>query len=162
MAQLRKLADAGDATATAMLEAEVHERGLKLVPIELALADARWVPVPPEVPKQARQDAIASTVLELTGWTSVADETVRVIYRWLFGDEAAFVAETEMRVEAGLHMLETRDPRPVRVPHPDTGELVLLTREEIIEHAEADGRVLEAAQRYEEARDQPRVITGGR
>ena len=54
-----------------------------------------------------------------------------------------------MRVEAGLRMLENHDPRPVRVPHPDTGELVLVTREEIIEHAEADGRVLEAAQRYE-------------
>jgi hypothetical protein len=33
---------------------------------------------------------------------------------------------------------------------PDTGELVLGTREEIVEHAEADRRALEAAQRYEE------------
>jgi hypothetical protein len=91
-------------------------------------------------------------VQRLTGWASVVDETVQAIYRWLYGDEAAFVAATEMRVEAGLHMLENHDSRPVHVPHPDTGELVPVTREEIIEHAEADGRVLEAAERYEEAR----------
>ena len=40
------------------------------------------------------------------------------------------------------------------MPHPDTGELVLVTREEIIEHAEADGRLLEAAQRYAEKQAQ--------
>ena len=48
------------------------------------------------------------------------------------------------------------------MPHPDAGELVLVlvTREQIIEHAEADGRVLEAARRYEErqARRHGRLI----
>jgi hypothetical protein len=38
----------------------------------------------------------------------------------------------------------------VRVPHPDTGELVLVTREQILENAEADHQVLEAAERYTE------------
>ena len=36
------------------------------------------------------------------------------------------------------------------MPHPDTGELVLVTREEILEHADADRRVLDADVRYEE------------
>ncbi len=36
----------------------------------------------------------------------------------------------------------------VRPPHPATGEPVLVTREEILEHAKADHRVLEAAERY--------------
>lgn len=36
----------------------------------------------------------------------------------------------------------------VHIPHPDTGEPVLVTREEIRKHAEADHRVLEAAERY--------------
>ena len=148
--RLQGMVDGEDATAKALLNAAVEEEFLKIAQIEIALAGARWAPHPPAVAKQERQDAIASTVLELTGWESVDDETVQVIYRWLFGDEALFVARTEMRVAAGLQMLEAHDPRPVRVPHPDTGELVLVTREEIIEHAEADGRVLEAAQRYEE------------
>ena len=94
-------------------------------------------------------DAIAATVLELTGWTSVDSETVGAIYRWLFGDEALFLAATEMRVEASLRILKNPDLREVRVPHPETGELVLVTREEILEHTEADGRVLEADGRYE-------------
>jgi hypothetical protein len=34
------------------------------------------------------------------------------------------------------------------VPHPDTGEMVLVTRGDILEHAYHDGRVLEAADRY--------------
>ncbi len=72
------------------------------------------------------------------------------IYRWLFGDEALFLAGMEMRVEAGLQMLDNHDPSPVHVPHPETGELVLVTREEILEHAEADSRVLDADVRYEE------------
>ena len=75
---------------------------------------------------------------------------VGTIYRWLFGDEALFVLGTEMRVEAGLRMLDSHDPSPVRVPHPVAGELVLITREEILEHAEADHGVLEAAERYTE------------
>jgi hypothetical protein len=148
VARLREMADAGDATAEAVLRAEVEEFGLKLARVSLALAGALSVPDPPAVPKQQRQDAIAATVLKLTGWTSVDSETVGAIYRWLFGDEALFVLGTEMRVEAGLRMLENHDPRPVRVLHPDTGELVLVTREEIIEHAAADGRVLEAAHSY--------------
>jgi hypothetical protein len=68
----------------------------------------------------------------------------------------------DMRVEAGLQMLENRQLREVRVTHPGTGELVLVTREEILKHADDDRRVLEAALRYEEARGQLRVVTGGR
>ena len=63
--------------------------------ISLVLVGAPWVPNPPAVPKQARLDAIASTVIRLTAWTSVDDETVQAVYCWLFGDEAAFVAGTE-------------------------------------------------------------------
>ncbi len=55
-----------------------------------------------------------------------------------------------MRVEAGLPILENPRLREVRVPHPDTGEMVLVTREEIREHAEADHRVLVSADRYAE------------
>jgi hypothetical protein len=33
--------------------------------------------------------------------------------------------------------------REVRMPHLDTGEMVLVTREELLEHADADHRVLE-------------------
>jgi hypothetical protein len=95
-------------------------------------------------------DSIAATVLELTGWTSVDSETVGAIYRWLFGDEAAFLAGTELRVEAGLQMLDNHDPSPVRVPHPDTGEMILVTRDEILEHAKDDARVLDAANGYSE------------
>jgi RHS repeat-associated protein len=87
-------------------------------------------------------DAIAATVIELTGWTSVPSETVGAVYRWLFGDEALFVVGTEMRLEAGL--------RELRVSHPETGELVLVTREEILEHADDGRRMLEAADRYAE------------
>jgi hypothetical protein len=70
------------------------------------------------------------------------------IYRRLLGDEALFVAGTEMRVEGGLQMLENRDLRTVHVRHPDTGELVLVTRAGILEHAKADRRALEAAERH--------------
>jgi hypothetical protein len=55
----------------------------------------RWLP------KQQRQDAIAAMVLQLTAWTSVPADTAEAIYRWLFGDEALFVAGTEMRLEVG-------------------------------------------------------------
>ncbi len=85
-------------------------------------------------------DAIAITVLKLTGWTSVDAETVNAVYRWLFGDEALFVAGMEMRLEAGLQMLENPALREVRVPHPHAGEPVLITREEIREHGAADHR----------------------
>jgi hypothetical protein len=50
--------------------------------------------------------------------------------------------------EAGLGILENAGLREVRVSHPDTGEMVLVTREEILEHAGADRRALEAAERY--------------
>jgi hypothetical protein len=40
--------------------------------------------------------------------------------------------------------------REVRVSHPETGELVLVTREEILEHGDDDRRMLEAAERYAE------------
>ena len=33
---------------------------------------------------------------ELTGRTSAPSDTVYAIYRWLFGDEAPYVAGTEM------------------------------------------------------------------
>ncbi len=45
-------------------------------------------------------------------------------------------------------MLENARLRKVYVPHPDTGESVLVTHEKVREHAEADHRVLEAAERY--------------
>ena len=63
--------DREDATANAPLDAAVDEEILKLVQVEIALAGARWAPHPP-VPKQERLDTIASPVLNLTGWTSVA------------------------------------------------------------------------------------------
>jgi hypothetical protein len=142
------MADRGDATAEAMLEAEVRGHVLNLARISLALVGGLTEPDPPAVPKQARVDAIASTVLELTGWPSVVDETVQTIYRWLYGDEALFLIGTEMRVEAGQGILE--DPRlhEVYVPHPETGEPVLVTPSEIREHGADDLRVLEAAYRY--------------
>jgi hypothetical protein len=148
--RLREMADDGDATAKALLDAEAGEVVLTLAQIEIALAGARWAPHPPELPKQQRMDAIAATVLKLTGCRSVPDKTVEVVYRWLFGDEALFVAGMEMRLEAGLRILENRGLRETRVPHPETGELVLVTRKEIREHGEADHRVLEAAQRHRE------------
>jgi hypothetical protein len=161
-ARLREMADGGDATAKAMLEAEVHGHVLNLARISLALAGALTAPDPPAVPKPARLRAIASTVAEVAARTSVPFDTVAVVYLWLFGDEALYLMGTDMRVEAGLQMLENRQLREVRVTHPGTGELVLVTREEILKHADDDRRVLEAALRYEEARGQLRVVTGGR
>jgi hypothetical protein len=133
---------------------------LNLARISLALAGALSAPDPPQLPKQQRMDSIAATVLELTGWTSVDSETVGTIYRWLFGDEAALVVDTRVRVEASLHILENPDLREVEVPHPETSEMVLVTRDDILEHADNDGRVLEAAGCYEakQARWQSRLI----
>jgi hypothetical protein len=147
--RLRELAEAGDETARAAMEAPVMELCLNLARVSLALAGALSVPDPPAIPKPHRMDSIAATVLELTGWTSVGDQMVEVIYCWLFGDEALFLASAEMRVEASLRILENPDLREVRVPHPDTCEPVLITRDDILEHTDVDGRVLEAAGRYE-------------
>ena len=61
-----------------------------------------------------------------------------------------FVLGTELRVEAGLRILEDRSLHEVHVPHPETDEPVLVTREKIREHGDADYRVLVAAQRYRE------------
>ncbi len=149
-ARLTEMAEAGDETAKAVVEAPVNEFLLAIARTIIALEGAPWVPEPPTIPKQQRMDAIAATVLELTGWSSVPDETVEAIYRWLFGDEALFVAGTELRLEAGLRILENPALREVHVPHPDTGEMVLVTRQEIREHGEADHRVLEAAAQYTE------------
>jgi hypothetical protein len=80
----------------------------------------------------------------------VPHTTVEAIYRWLFGDEAAFLAGAEMRVEAVQRILESPTLREVGVPHPDTGDTVIVTGEQILEHAEADLRVMEGAQRYNE------------
>ncbi len=52
---------------------------------------------------------------------------------------------TELRAEARLRIVESGGIHEVRVPHPNTGETVPVTREEIWKHAEADHRVLEAA-----------------
>jgi hypothetical protein len=147
-ARQQEMADSGDATAKAMLEAEVREEMLNLARISLALAGGLTAPDPPAVPKQQRIDAIVATVNELTGWTSVPHATIEAIYRWLFGDEAAFLAGAEIRVEAVQRILENRTLHDVSVPHPDTGDLVPVTREEILEHAEADHRGLVAAERY--------------
>ncbi len=54
---------------------------------------------------------------------------------------------TDVHLEAGLRMLENPALREVSMPHPDAGELVLVTREEILQHSEADHQVLEAAER---------------
>jgi hypothetical protein len=148
--RLQETADSGDATAKAMLEGEVREHFLNLTRIALALAGGLTAPDPPAVPEQARQDAIGSTVLELTGWASVPHTTVEAIYDWLFADEAAFLAGAEMRIEAVQRILENPTLREVSVPHPNTGDMVLVTREEILAQAEADLRVMEAAQRYNE------------
>ena len=87
VARIEEMAEAGDETAKAVLEAQIHDVAMAHARSAIALYGARWVPTAPEVPKQERQDTIAATVLELTGWTSVDDETVQAIYRWLFGDE---------------------------------------------------------------------------
>jgi hypothetical protein len=148
--RLREMAASGDPTASAMLDAEVNEAGMNLARVAIALGGARWAPDLPELPKQQRIDAIAATVLELTGWRSVPDQTVQAIYRCLFGDEALFTLGTEMRVEAGLRILEEPGLRQVAVPHPETGEMVLVTLEEILEHGDANHWVLAAAERYDE------------
>ncbi len=147
-ARLREMAEAGDKTAEAVMDAPLNVFLLAMARTTIALEGAPWVPEAPTVPKQQRMDSIAATVLERTGWTSVTNEAVEVIYRWLFGDEALFVAGMEMRLEAGLQMLENPALREVHVPHPDTGEFMVVTRQEIREHGEADHRVLEAAERY--------------
>lgn len=147
--RLRDMADGGNATAKAMLEVEADLVGLNMARIALALVGAPWAPDPPAVPKQQRIDSIAATVPELTGWSSVDAETIGAVYRWLFGDEALFMLGAEMRVEASLRILENPDLREVRLRHPETGELVLVTREDILEHTEVDGRVGEADGRYE-------------
>ena len=159
--RLQEMADGGDATAKDMLEAEVRGHLLNLARISLALVGGLTAPDRPAVPKPARLDGIAASVQELTGWTSVPFDPVATIYLWLFGDEALYLMGTDMRVEAGLQMLENRDLREVRVTHPGTGEVVLVTWEEILKHADDDRRALEAAQRYAEARGQRRVVTGG-
>jgi hypothetical protein len=151
-AQLQEMADAGDETAKAMMDAQLNGFLLATARTIIALEGAPWVSEPPTIPKQQRIDSIAATVLGLTGWTSVDSETTEAIYRWLFGDEALFVAGMEMRVEASLRILENPDLREVHVPHPDTGESVLVTRDDLLEHADEDGRVLEAAGRYARSR----------
>jgi hypothetical protein len=69
---------------------------------------------------------------------------------------------TDMRVEAGMRMLENRELNEVDVRHPGTGEPVPVTWEDILKHADEDRRVLESAQRYEEACGQMSIVTGGR
>jgi hypothetical protein len=86
--RVEEMAGAGDANAKGVTEILVHDIVTALARTAIALRGARWVPAPPEVPREQRQDAIASTVLRLTGWPSVDDETVQAVYRWLYGDEA--------------------------------------------------------------------------
>src|SRR5215831_7191536 len=121
------MAEAGHETAKGVTEALIHDFAMAMARTAIAMHGARWVPIPPEVPKQQRIDAIASTVLTLTGWPSVDDETVQSIYRWLFGDEAEFLTRMEMRLEAGTRMIERGDVRDVEVAQPETGELGLVT-----------------------------------
>jgi hypothetical protein len=151
-ARLQAMAESGGATAKAMLEAEVRGHLLNLARISLALAGGLTAPDPPAVPKPARFDAIAATMLKLTGWTSVADGTVEAIYRWLFGDVAAFVAGMEMRLEAGLRILEDPTLREVHLPHPDTRRAGAGDAPGDSRAWRADHRVLEAAARYTERR----------
>jgi hypothetical protein len=70
------------------------------------------------------------------------------------------VVDTEIRVEASLRMLENPDLREVHVRHPETSEMVLVTHDDILEHTDNDGRVLEAAGRYaaKQARWHDRLI----
>ncbi len=128
-----------------LAHAEFDERCLKVARIELVLAGARWAPDPPELPKQQPMDSIAATVLDITRWTSVDSESVEATYRWLFGGEAAFVAGAELRLEAELRMLDNPALREVRLPHTDTGGMVLVTREKILEHADDYHRMVEVA-----------------
>jgi hypothetical protein len=58
--RLQEMADGGDATATAMLKAEVDGAFLNMARVSLALAGALWAPDPPAVPKQQRIDSIAA------------------------------------------------------------------------------------------------------
>src|SRR5689334_21887229 len=106
--RLPTMAEGGHATAKAMLDAEVREDVLNLVRISLALVGGLTAPDPPAIAKQQRIDAIAATVLELTGWPSEDDGTIQAVYRWLFGDEAQFLIGTEVRVAAGQSILEDR------------------------------------------------------
>jgi len=55
-----------------------------------------------------------------------------------------------LRLEAGLRIVGNPALREVRVPHPETGEMVLVTRDDILQHADDNGRVLDAAERYAE------------
>jgi hypothetical protein len=152
VAGVEEMAEAGDQTATAVTESLIHDVAAAYARTAIAMHGARWVPEAPEFPKEQRKEAIASTVLRLTGWPSVDAAVVQAIYLWLFGDEALFIAGAEMRLEAGMRMIEYGDLCDVQVVHPDTGELVVVTRDDILAHAEADQPVLEAAERFEEAR----------
>ena len=105
------------------------------------------VPAAGRLAEPGQQDGIASTALMLTGSTSVPTRTSGRSSCWWFGNRVAFWVGTEMRVYAGLHMLENCDPRPVQSRTRTPSDLVLVTREEITEHAAGECRVLEAERR---------------
>jgi hypothetical protein len=75
--RFREIAEAGDETAEAVMEAQLDQFLLAIARTIIALEGAPWVPEPPAIPKQQRMDSIAATVLELTSWTSVDSKTVR-------------------------------------------------------------------------------------
>ena len=68
VAQIEEMAEAGDEAAEGMTESLIHDFAVGIARTAIALHGAQWVPEPPELPREQRKDAIASTVLRLTGW----------------------------------------------------------------------------------------------
>ena len=158
--RVTELLGAGNPVVTAMSEQMAHEFIVNRARVAIAMMGAKWHPTPPTVPKPARIDAIADTVLSLTGSAAVDDDTVQAIYGWLFGDEALYVHQMELRVEAGKHITENPQLQEVLVRHPDSRELALVTRAEVRQYGEADVAAMLAAHEYvaEQVRFHSRVM----
>lgn len=158
--RVTELLGAGNPVIAAMSEQLAHEFIVNRARVAIAVMGARWHPTLPTVPKPARIDAIADTVLSLTGTADVADDTVQAIYGWLFGDEALYVHQMELRVEAGQRIVANPQLQQVLVRHPDTGERALVTRAEVKQYGDADVATMVAAHEYvaEQLRFHSRVM----
>jgi hypothetical protein len=146
--RVRELVSAGNPYVAPLSELLLNDFVANRARVQIALMGTRWHPSPPVVPKQARKDAIASTVLELTGWQAVPEETVEAIYCWLFGDEARYMHGAELRMAAGQRIMANPRLGAVQLVDPRIGKPVLVTREEIRDHAETDLAVMLAAHEY--------------
>jgi len=98
-----------------------------------------------------RRRTVPDLLPKIAAAATYLNTVLRHVYRWLFGDEALYVVGMEPRVEAGPRFVEGPGLGAVHVPHPDTGDLVLVTREEVARHGADDLRVLNFALRYDEA-----------